>query len=162
MAGSLNRVTLIGNVGKDPEIRTTTNGNRLATFSLAMSETWKDKDSGEKRERTEWANIVVFNEGLVDVVEKYVKKGSKLYVEGAFATRKWKDKDDNDRWSTEVVLKAFNGTIVLLGGKSEGGGSSDRSYDSYEDEGRPKGNSKSAGSGGGRSSARDLDDEIPF
>ena len=118
MAGSVNKVILVGNCGKDPEIRTAQSGNRIASFSVATSENWTDKQSGEKRERTEWTNIVVFNDGLVGVVENYVKKGSKLYVEGALQTRKWQDKDGNDRYSTEVVLQQFRGQLVLLGDPS--------------------------------------------
>lgn len=120
MSGSVNKVILIGNVGRDPEVRSTNNGTRIASLSLATSESWRDKASGEKRERTEWNRIAVFNEHLVDVVEKYVNKGSKLYVEGQLQTRKWTDKDGNDRYTTEVVLQRFGGTIQILdGGKRE-------------------------------------------
>ena len=113
---SVNRVVLLGNLGKDPEVRTMQNGNKMASFSMATSERWTDKATGEKRENTFWHNIVIFNENLVTVAEKYLKKGSKVYVEGALQTRKWQDQQGTDRWSTEVVLKAFNGQIVLLGG----------------------------------------------
>jgi len=114
MAGSLNRVTLVGNLGRDPEIRSLQNGGKVATFSVATSETWKDKASGEKREKTDWHNVVVWNEGLVGIVEKYVKKGTKLLVEGKLETRKW-EKDGVERYSTEVVLTGFGGQILLLG-----------------------------------------------
>lgn len=111
---SVNKVMLVGNVGKDPEVRAMQNGDKVASFSLATSERWKDKNTGERKERTEWHNVVVFNEGLVRVVEQFVKKGSRLYVEGAIQTRKWQDKDGRDRYSTEVVLQRFRGEIQLL------------------------------------------------
>jgi single-strand DNA-binding protein len=114
MAGSLNRVTLIGNVGKDPEIRRTQDGRPIANLSLATSESWTDKASGEKREKTEWHTIVIFNENLCKIVEQYVKKGSKLYVDGKLATRKWQDKSGADRYSTEVVLQGFDARVILL------------------------------------------------
>lgn len=111
---SVNKVILVGNVGKDPEIRTTQSGAEIASFSLATSESWRDKASGERKEKTEWHNVVVFNSALVGVVANYVKKGSQVYIEGSIQTRKWQDKDGNDRYSTEVVLQNFGGTIVLL------------------------------------------------
>lgn len=116
---SLNKVTLIGRVGKDPEILRTQAGKKLASFSLAMSETWKDKNTGEKREKTEWINIVIYNEGIAGVVEKYVHKGSQIYIEGALQTRKWQDKEGKDRYTTEVVLQGFNGQLTLLDGKAK-------------------------------------------
>lgn len=122
MAGSVNRVTLIGNVGKDPEIRAFQNGNRVANFSIATSESWKDKGTGERKERTEWHRISVTNDGLVGVVEKYVKKGSKVYVEGQLETRKWTDQGGQEKFSTEVVLKPFRGELVLLDGPRGQGG----------------------------------------
>lgn len=146
MAGSLNRVQLIGNVGKDPEIRKLDNGNQVANFSLAMGESWKDKD-GNKQERTEWANIVVWGDGLVSVIEKYVKKGSKLFVEGKFVTRKY-EKDGSDRYTTEVVLSGFGSQLILLG---DGGGGSDRAPASD----RPPAGRPGADRGG-------MDDDIPF
>ena len=120
MSGSLNRVELIGHLGRDPEIRNTQNGKRVASMSLAVSETWKDK-SGQKQEKTEWVPIVIFNDGLVGVVEKYVKKGDKLYIEGAFKTRKYTDKSGNERYTTEVVLSAYSGTLIMLGSPNGGG-----------------------------------------
>lgn len=147
MAGSLNRVSLIGNCGADPEIRSVGDG-RVANLRIATSESWKDKNTGEKKERTEWHSVVVWNDGLVGVIEKYVSKGSKVYVEGELQTRKWQDKDGKDRYSTEVVLTGFGGKLVLLG---DGGGG--RQSD-------PNDNASRAQSGGGGS--RDLDDEIPF
>ena len=115
MAGSLNKASILGNVGKDPEIRSTQDGRRIAQFSLATSESWKDKNSGERKEVTEWHRIVVFNEHLIPVIEKYVHKGSKLYIEGAIKTRKWTDQAGVEKYSTEIVLSAFNGTLILAG-----------------------------------------------
>jgi single-strand DNA-binding protein len=126
MAGSLNRVTLIGNCGKDPEIRKTQDGREIANFSLATSESWKAKDSGERKEKTEWHRIVVFNEHLVKVVASYVKKGSKLMIEGSLQTKKWTDADSGtERYSTEIVLQSFNGQIILLDGKERDDGDTD-------------------------------------
>lgn len=142
MAGSVNRVYLIGNVGKDPEIRSTQDGQKIAQLSLATSESWKDKSSGERKEKSEWHRIVIFNERLCEVAEKYLKKGSKVYVEGQLQTRKWTDKDGVEKYSTEVVLSKFKGDIVMLDGKS---GDKPESYVA------------SAGK-----SAAEMDDEIPF
>ena len=114
MAGSVNKVILLGNLGRDPEIRSTQSGNKMATFSMATSKRWRDKNTQEQRDKTSWHNIVVFGDGLVDIVEKYVKKGSKIYVEGELQTRKWQDQDGNDRYSTEVVLQGFNSNLTLL------------------------------------------------
>lgn len=119
MSGSVNKVILVGNVGKDPVIRAGTNGGKFASFSLATSEVWKDKASGERKEKTEWHNVSVFNERLVEVVEKYVLKGSRIYIEGALSTRKWTDKSGVEKYTTEVVISKFKGEIVLLGGKGE-------------------------------------------
>ena len=117
MAGSVNKVTLLGSVGRDPEIRSTQDGKDIANLSLATSESWKDKNTGERKEKTEWHRIVIFNQHLVTVVKNYVKKGSKLYIEGALQTRKWTDKDGNEKYSTEIVLQNYGGTLVLLDGK---------------------------------------------
>jgi single-strand DNA-binding protein len=161
MAGSVNKVILIGNLGRDPEIRSTQDGIKIANFSVATSETWRDKGSGERRERTEWHRVVIFNERLVDVVEKYVKKGAKVYIEGALQTRKWTDKDGQERYSTEVVLQRFRGELTMLDGR--GGGSGDFAAPQDEMAGAPAGGGRSvmgsarSGAGGG-----DLDDEIPF
>jgi single-strand DNA-binding protein len=122
MAGSVNKVILIGNVGADPEIRRTQDGRPIANLRIATSETWRDRNSGERKEKTEWHTVVVFNEGLCKVVEQYVKKGAKLYIEGALQTRKWQDQSGNDRYSTEVVLQGFNSTLTMLDGRGEGGG----------------------------------------
>lgn len=143
MAGSVNKVILIGNLGRDPEIRSFANGGRVANLRIATSETWKDKASGEKREKTEWHSISIMADGLVGIVEKYLSKGSKVYVEGQLETRKWQDQSGADRYSTEVVVRPYTGTLVLLSGG--GGGSRD--------------DGPAGGQGGG---APDLDDEIPF
>lgn len=131
MAGSVNKVILVGNLGRDPEIRTMPNGDRVANLSLATSETWRDNSSGERKEKTEWHRIVSFNEQIAKVAENYLKKGSTIYVEGSLQTRKWTDKDGVEKYSTEVVLDRFNGKLTMLGGKSSdtgGGGSSDDGY----------------------------------
>lgn len=171
MAGSLNRVCLIGHLGADPEMRRTQDGRPIANFRIATSETWRDKNSGERRENTEWHSIVVFTEGLAKIVEQYVKKGSKIYVEGAMQTRKWQDKEGVERYTTEVVLKAFNGTILLLDGRgdSNGGGRRDRDDDrggrSDDYRGGDNRNDRqrsSARNDQGTSFSRDMDDDIPF
>ena len=176
MAGSVNKVILIGNVGADPEIRRTQDGRPIANLRIATSESWRDRNSGERREKTEWHNVVVFNEGLCKVVEQYVKKGAKLYIEGALQTRKWQDQSGNDRYSTEVVLQGFNSTLTMLDGRGEGGGRSGGDFagggnygggaPSYDDYGsRPAsggGGGSSRSGGGGGSLSRDMDDDIPF
>jgi single-strand DNA-binding protein len=174
MAGSVNKVILIGNLGRDPEIRSTNDGTRIANFTLATSENWRDKSSGERRERTEWHRIAVFNERLVEVIEKYVKKGAKVYIEGALQTRKWTDKDGQERYTTEVVLQRFRGELTMLDSRGGGGGGGG---DYAEEEagggfggggggGSTGGGNRSGGGGarggGGGGGASDLDDEIPF
>ena len=161
MAGSVNKAILVGNVGNDPEIRTFGNGGKVANLSLATSESWKDKTTGDKRSKTEWHRVAIFNDGLVGIVERYVKKGSKLYIEGKLQTRKWQDRDGNDNYTTEVVLQGFGGKIVLLDSRnSDGGGSSGYSSDGRRSEQNnyAGGNSQS----GGGAAAYDDDDEIPF
>lgn len=159
MAGSVNKVILIGNLGRDPEIKSFPSGDKIANFSVATSESWRDRASGERKERTEWHNIVVRGEGLVKVVENYVKKGSKLYLEGQLQTRKWQDKDGNDRYTTEVVVGGFNGQLTLLDGRNGGGASGGGS--DYESSGF--GGSPREVSGTKQNfSNNDLDDEIPF
>ncbi|HCM83728.1 MAG TPA: single-stranded DNA-binding protein [Alphaproteobacteria bacterium] len=155
MAGSLNKVTIIGNVGKEPEIRSFQNGDRVASFSVATSERWKDKASGEQKERTEWHRISILNQSLVGVVEKYVKKGTKLYLEGQLETRKWTDKDGQDKYSTEVVLRPYRGELLMLdrAGSGEGMGNDNYSQSSYQATGTD---------GGSASIPADFDDEIPF
>ena len=155
MAGSVNKVILVGNLGKDPEVRRMTSGEPVVNLSVATSETWRDKASGEKKEKTEWHRISVLNDKLVEVVEKYVKKGSKLYIEGQLETRKWTDKDGQEKYSTEVVLRPFRGELTMLDGKSSGGGSS--AFNSSNDDAPAFGPSAGAGS-----SVADLNDEIPF
>ena len=123
MAGSVNKVILVGNLGKDPEIRRTQDGRPIANLSVATSESWRDKATGERKEKTEWHRVVIFNEGLCKIVEQYLKKGSKVYLEGSLQTRKWTDKDGNDKYSTEVVLQGFNSSLTMLDGRGGGGGS---------------------------------------
>lgn len=152
MAGSVNKVILVGNLGADVEIRTFQTGGKVANIRLATTEKWKDKNSGEPREKTEWHTVAIFNEGLVRVAEQYLKKGSQVYLEGQLQTRKWQDQAGNDRYSTEVVLQGFNGTLVMLGG-GQGGG-----------QGQPSGGQQSnqGGSQGGGYGGGGMDDEIPF
>ncbi|PKQ02679.1 MAG: single-stranded DNA-binding protein, partial [Alphaproteobacteria bacterium HGW-Alphaproteobacteria-12] len=149
MAGSVNKVILIGNLGADPEIRRTQDGRPIANLRIATSESWRDKNTGERREKTEWHRVVVFNEGLCKVIEQYVKKGSKVYIEGALQTRKWTDQSGQERYSTEVVLQGFNSTLTMLdskgGGSSSGGGGGD--YGSGSDD---FGGGSSGGGGGSR------------
>lgn len=175
MAGSVNKVILIGNVGADPEIRRTQDGRPIANLRIATSESWKDRNSGERREKTEWHTVVVFSEPLCKVIEQYVKKGAKLYIEGALQTRKWQDQTGNDRYSTEIVLQGFNSTLTMLDGRGEGGGERRGGGDfgggaqSYDDYGsRPASGGSSGGSAGSSSRSggsplsRDMDDDIPF
>jgi len=149
MAGYLNKVQLIGNLGQDPDVRATQSGGKIVNLSIATSESWTDKSTGAKRERTEWHRVVIFSNGLAEVVERYLRKGSKIYVEGALQTRKWTDDAGNDRYSTEIVLQPFNGKLLMLDGPA----------------GRGNGNSAGAAGSGGESDAgtnADLDSEIPF
>ena len=176
MAGSINKVILVGNLGRDPEIRSTNDGTRIANLALATSETWRDRNSGERKERTEWHRVVIFNERLVEVVEKYVRKGSKLYIEGALQTRKWTDNAGVEKYSTEIVLQRFRGELTMLdgarggsgGGAMEGGADYDDSYmggDQTRHGGAGSGSGSGPSGGGSRSRApvsADLDDEIPF
>lgn len=155
---SLNKVQLIGRLGADPESRSFSNGGKVVNLRIATSETWKDKNTGERQERTEWHTVAIFNEGLGSVAERYLKKGSNVYIEGQLQTRKWQDKDGSDRYSTEIVLKPFNGALVLLG-DSQGGGQQRQSNQSSQSGGGWGGQ---GGQGGGGSLADDLDDEMPF
>lgn len=167
MAGSLNKVMLIGNLGADPEIRTFQNGGRVANLRIATSETWKDRNTGERQERTEWHTVAIFSEGLVGVVERYLKKGSKVYIEGQLQTRKWQDQNGQDRYSTEVVIRGLGGTLTMLDGAS-GGGGGQRGGWNQSGGGQQSGgddNWRGSGSGGGSGSGSnfdDLDDDIPF
>src|SRR3954469_10123298 len=157
MAGSVNKVILIGNLGKDPEIRRTQDGRPIANLSVATSESWRDKTSGERKEKTEWHRVVIFNEGLCKIVEQYLKKGSKVYLEGALQTRKWQDKDGHDKYSTEVVLQGFNSQLTMLDTRGSGGTAADNS-DQFGASGPAVSRErKPAMAGGGRD---DMDDEI--
>lgn len=172
MAGSVNKVILIGNLGRDPEVRSFQNGGKVCNLRIATSETWKDRNTGERREKTEWHSVAIFQEGLVRIAEQYLKKGSKVYIEGQLQTRKWQDQSGADRYSTEVVLQGFNGTLTMLDGPAGGGsGGGGGGYDSGPSDpggyggGYDSGPSSSGGGntgGGGGQSSRDLDDEIPF
>jgi len=153
MAGSVNKVILVGNLGRDPEVRTMQDGNPVVNLSVATSENWRDKNSGERREKTEWHRVVIFNERLADVAQKYLRKGSKVYIEGQLQTRKWTDQSGVEKYTTEVVLQRFRGELTMLDGRSEGGGA----YDSGAESGRDFGAPGPAPSGGA-----DIDDEIPF
>ena len=166
MAGSVNKVILVGNLGRDPEVRRLNSGKPVVNLSVATSESWRDKDSGERKEKTEWHRVVIFNENLAKIAEQYLKKGAKVYVEGQLQTRKWTDQSGVEKYSTEVVLQGFNATLTMLDGRSEGGGA--RSSDESGDFGRSspmEGNrepARVAGRSGGASLAEELDDEIPF
>lgn len=173
MAGSVNKVILIGNLGADPEIKSFQNGGKIANIRIATSEQWKDRMSGERKERTEWHNVVINGDGLVGVVERYLKKGSKVYIEGSLRTRKWQDRDGNDRYTTEVVVAGMGGALTMLDGAPGGGGA--RSNDGWgngggsggsswdQGGGAPSGGSGSGGGSGGRAPFDDdLDDDVPF
>ncbi len=153
MAGSVNKVILVGNLGKDPETRRMQSGDPVVNLSVATSETWRDKSSGERKEKTEWHRVVIFNKNLAEVAEKYLRKGSKVYVEGSLQTRKWTDKDGQEKYSTEIVLQNFRGELTMLDSKGEGGGGGGGGRGSY-------------GGGGGDAPSNfdrsDMDDEIPF
>ncbi len=154
MAGSVNKVILVGNLGRDPEVRSLNDGSPVVNLSLATSESWKDKASGERRERTEWHRVVIFNENLGKIAQSYLKKGSKVYIEGQLQTRKWTDKDGNEKYSTEVVLQRYRGELTMLDSRQDGGGGgqvSDQSAPSTHDNG-----------GGDKGGGGDFDDEIPF
>ncbi len=159
MAGSINKVILVGNLGADPEIRQTKDGRPIANLSIATSESWKDKNTGERREKTEWHRVVIFNEGLTRIAEQYLRKGSKVYLEGALQTRKWQDQNGQDKYTTEVVLQGFNGNLTMLDGRRDGqnamGGSSD-----YGTPNQHGGGGLNEPSSGGQS--YELDDDIPF
>jgi single-strand DNA-binding protein len=168
MSGSINKVILVGNLGKDPEIRTLNSGDRVANLSLATSETWRDRNSGEKRERTEWHRVVIFNDNLVKVAENYLRKGSKVYIEGALQTRKYQDNSGAERYTTEVVLQKFRGELTMLDGRGEGGGAAEGDFGGYSSgPGAGGGYSNGGRASGSRSNpsenfTADLDDEIPF
>lgn len=167
MAGSVNKVILVGNLGADPEVKSFQNGGKVCNIRIATSETWKDRNSGERKERTEWHSVAIFSEGLAGVAERYLRKGSKVYVEGQLRTRKWQDQSGNDRYTTEVVIRGMNGTLTMLDG-AQGGGSRGGGGDWDQGGGGGRGGSSGGGSswnqGGGSSGgiADDLDDDIPF
>ena len=182
MAGSVNKVIIVGNLGRDPEVRSFQNGGKVCNLRIATSEQWKDRNTGERRERTEWHSVAIFSEPLARIAEQYLRKGSKVYIEGQLETRKWQDQSGQDRYSTEVVLRPFRSELTLLDGRGEGGGGGGGGtygggsggggnygggggYDDrgYDDRGGSGGTGGGSGSGGGGSSpSRDLDDEIPF
>jgi single-strand DNA-binding protein len=159
MAGSVNKVILIGNLGADPEIRTLNSGDRVANLRVATSESWRDRGSGEKRERTEWHRVVIFNDNLVKVAENYLKKGSKVYLEGAIQTRKWQDQSGQEKFSTEVVLQKYRGELTMLDGRGEGG---ERDEGGYASAGGFSSGPRAKSSGPREDFSADLDDEIPF
>ncbi|QIE44358.1 single-stranded DNA-binding protein [Pseudohalocynthiibacter aestuariivivens] len=169
MAGSVNKVILIGNLGRDPEVRTFQNGGKVCNLRIATSETWKDRNTGERKERTEWHSVAIFQEGLVRIAEQYLRKGSKVYIEGQLQTRKWQDQSGQDRYSTEVVLQGFGGTLTMLDGRGEGGGGGNYSGGQGGDYGGGSqgggdygGGGPSGGQGNQGGPSRDFDDEIPF
>ncbi len=155
MAGSVNKVILVGNLGRDPEVRQTQSGSPIVQLSVATSENWRDRQTGERKERTEWHRVVIFNENLAKVAEQYLRKGSKVYVEGALQTRKWQDQSGQDRYTTEVVLGRFRGELTMLDGRGDGGGGG--MSDSFGGGGASSGGGSSAPPAGD-----DFDDEIPF
>ncbi|MEO0664540.1 MAG: single-stranded DNA-binding protein [Pseudomonadota bacterium] len=174
MAGSVNKVIIVGNLGQDPEVRNFQNGGKVCNLSVATSEQWKDRNTGERREKTEWHRVAIFNEGLVRIAEQYLRKGSKVYLEGQLETRKWQDQNGQDRYSTEVVLRNYTGNLTMLDGRSEGGGGNygggggGGGYMSDQrggGGGGGYGDQRGGGGGGGYNApapAADLDDEIPF
>ncbi|MEH6662881.1 MAG: single-stranded DNA-binding protein [Parasphingorhabdus sp.] len=179
MAGGINKVIIVGNLGKDPEVRTFANGGKVCNFSVATSESWKDKSTGERKEKTEWHNISIYNEGLAGVAEKYLRKGSKVYLEGKLQTRKWQDQSGNDRYSTDVVLQGFDAKMEMLdsrqggGGQGGGQGGSNDGWGGGQGGGAPSGGGggndswgqTGGGSGGGQGGGAfdsDLDDDVPF
>ncbi len=173
MAG-VNKVIIVGNLGRDPEVRSFPNGGKVVNLRIATSDTWRDKQSGEKKERTEWHSVAIFNEALGKIAETYLKKGSTVYIEGALETRKWQDQSGADRYTTEVVLRQFRGELTLLGGRGDGGGGGgNEDRGGYEDQGGggsgggsggyARGGASGGGGGGGGGGGRsDMDDEIPF
>ena len=165
MAGSVNKVILVGNLGRDPEVRTAQDGSKIVNLNIATSENWKDRATGERKEKTEWHRVVIFNPNLADVAERYLKKGSSVYIEGALQTRKWTDQSGQEKYSTEVVIGRFKGELTLLGGREGGGaGAGGGGYDEPRSSagGARSGGGSSGGGGGWDAPAPDLDDEIPF
>lgn len=159
MAGSVNKVILIGNLGRDPEVRRLNSGDPVVNLRVATSEAWRDKQSGERKERTEWHNVVIFNEQLAKIAEQYLRKGSKVYLEGQLQTRKWQDQSGADKYTTEVVLQRYRGELTMLDGKGDGGG---RSFDDSGDSFGSRSGGKRVSDGPREDFSQDLDDEIPF
>ncbi len=176
MAGSVNKVILIGNLGRDPEVRSFQNGGKVVNLRIATSETWRDRSTGERKERTEWHSVAIFNEALGKIAEQYLRKGSTVYIEGQLETRKWQDQSGQDKYTTEVVLRPYSGNLTLLGGRGEGGGGGGGGFDDrggYDEGGAGGGYGGGGSSGGGRGGfgggsssggggRSDMDDEIPF
>jgi single-strand DNA-binding protein len=164
MAGSVNKVILVGNLGKDPEVRRLQNGNPVVNLSVATSESWRDKATGERKEKTEWHRVVIFSEGLAKVAEQYLKKGAKVYIEGALQTRKWTDQSGVEKYSTEVVLQGFNSNLTMLDGRSGGGGGfgSDDSGGDFGSSGASGGGQRRVAAAGAGSHNSDMNDDIPF
>lgn len=175
MAGSVNKVILVGNLGRDPEVRYSQDGKKIVNMSIATSEQWKDKNTGERREKTEWHRVVIFSEGLANVAERFLRKGSKVYLEGALQTRKWQGQDGQDKYTTEIVLQGFNSTLTMLDGRGEGGGGGgfgggdqgggfggDQGGQGGGFGGGDQGGQGGGFGGGGSTPGSDLDDEIPF
>ena len=174
MAGSVNKVIIVGNLGRDPEVRSFQNGGKVVNLNIATSETWRDKQSGERKERTEWHRVAILNENLAKIAEQYLKKGSKVYIEGQLETRKWQDQSGAEKYTTEIVLRPFRGELTLLDGRDGGSGGSGGGYDDrggYDDAGQGGGGYGGSSSGGGRGGSggggggggrSDMDDEIPF
>lgn len=166
MAKGVNKVILVGNLGRDPEVRSMQDGRSMVNMSVATSETWRDRQSGERKERTEWHRVVIFNEKLAEVAQKFVKKGSKVYVEGQLSTRKWTDQSGQERYTTEVVIPRFGGALTMLDGRSGGGDGGGMGGGGPDDDFGSGGSSGGGGGGGGRPASRgskaELDDDIPF
>jgi single-strand DNA-binding protein len=168
MAGSVNKVILVGNLGRDPEVKSMQDGRSMVNMSIATSDTWRDRQSGERKERTEWHRVVIFNEKLAEVAQKFVRKGSKIYVEGQLSTRKWTDQSGQERYTTEVVIPRFGGALTMLDGRSGGGEGAGAGAGAGmdDDTGAPSSGGGGGGGGGGRPAARggkaELDDDIPF
>ena len=164
MAGSVNKVILVGNLGRDPEVKSMQDGRSMVNMSIATSENWRDRQSGERKERTEWHRVVIFNEKLAEVAQKFVRKGSKIYVEGQLSTRKWTDQSGQERYTTEVVIPRFGGALTMLDGRSGGEGGGGGPAGGMDDD--AAGSAPASGGGGGRPAARggkaELDDDIPF
>ncbi len=163
MAGSVNKVILVGNLGRDPEVRSFQNGGKVVNLRIATSETWRDRNSGERKERTEWHSVAIFSEPLAKIAEQYLRKGSKVYIEGTLETRKWQDQSGQDRYTTEIVLRPYRGELTLLDGRGEGGSGGGGRGGSYGGGSGGRGGAGGGGQGGGFGGGRsDMDDEIPF